>query len=352
MQTTHHTVDGDARSLDGIADGSVQLVLTSPPYPMIAMWDEVFAAMSPEAGRALAAEDGAAAFEAMHHQLDRAWAACFRVLQPGGIACINIGDATRTLGGSFALWPNHARILAGAMRLGFQPLPDIIWHKPTNAPTKFMGSGMLPGGAYVTYEHEYVLVLRKGGKRAFRGDADRARRQRSAYFWEERNQWFSDVWRGLTGARQETGLMDAALRTRSAAFPLDLPLRLILMYSLYEDRVLDPFGGSGTTALAAAMTGRSSLLVEPDPGLRAAAAQRIDAAPELGQAFAATRLSDHRRFVAERRAAGKTHKHFNPQHDVDVVTSQERQLELLEPFRWEADGDGRVLHHRRLSALC
>ena len=206
MRSQHRILDGDARVLAGISDASVHLVVTSPPYPMIAMWDEVFSALSPQAGLALAREDGPAAFEAMHQELDRAWAACHRVLVDGGLCCVNIGDATRSLGGRFALWPNHARILAGAMGAGFTVLPDILWHKPTNAPNKFMGSGMLPAGAYVTYEHEYVLVLRKGGGRAFPRPQDKAARQRSAYFWEERNAWFSDLWQGLVGTRQEGGI--------------------------------------------------------------------------------------------------------------------------------------------------
>ncbi len=361
MQTRHRIVPGDARRLDGVDDDSVQLIVTSPPYPMIEMWDAVFSSMSPAAAAALAEGRPLAAFEAMHRELDAAWAACHRVLAPGGLAAINIGDATRSMGGEFALYPNHARILAGAMAAGFTVLPDVIWHKPTNAPNKFMGSGMLPAGAYVTYEHEYVLVLRKGGKRVFRGAEARAHRQRSAYFWEERNRWFSDLWRGLVGARQEGAVMDKALRARSAAFPLDLPLRLILMLSCYGDTVLDPFGGSGTTALAAAMTGRTSLCIEPDAGLRAAAIQRLQDAPWLGRELAVERLSAHRRFVAERKAAGKIPRHHNDIHDVDVITGQERKLELWVPVAITAQGPSTadagaagptaIADHRLLSGL-
>ena len=75
----------------------------------------------------------------MHAELDRAWAEVHRVLAPGGIACINIGDATRTIGERFTLWPNHARILEACGLFGFDNLPAILWRKPTNAPNKFMG---------------------------------------------------------------------------------------------------------------------------------------------------------------------------------------------------------------------
>lgn len=71
-----------------------------------------------------------------------------------------IGDATRTINGEFKLYNNHSRIVKSCSELGLTTLPDIIWHKTTNAPNKFMGSGMLPCGAYVTLEHEYILIFR------------------------------------------------------------------------------------------------------------------------------------------------------------------------------------------------
>ena len=64
------------------------------------------------------------------------------------------------------------------LSLGFSALPAIIWRKQTNAPNKFMGSGMLPAGAYVTLEHEYILIFRKGAKREFSSPADKANRRR------------------------------------------------------------------------------------------------------------------------------------------------------------------------------
>ena len=338
MRTTHRLLLGDARTLEGVPDGSVQLVVTSPPYPMIAMWDAVFAAMDPAIAPLLAAEDGAAAFERMHRCLDQVWAACHRVLAPGGLCCVNIGDATRSLGGEFQLFPNHARILAGMAALGFTVLPDILWHKPTNAPNKFMGSGMLPAGAYVTYEHEYVLVLRRGGKRAFAGAQDKAARARAAYFWEERNVWFSDLWTGLLGARQ--ALVAKEARERSAAFPFDLPWRLIQMYSLYGDLVLDPFAGTGTTLAAAAVSGRCSVGVELEPGLAPAVAASLTAAVREGPAMVRARLAAHRAFVAARRSAGKEPGHHNQPHDLPVVTGQEEALTLLEPSHLQAVGDG------------
>ena len=331
MKTTHSLHTADARQLDFLADASVHLVVTSPPYPMIEMWDEVFGALHPPVAEALAREEGLAAFEAMHQVLDAVWAECFRVLVPGGFACINIGDATRTMAKQFRLFHNHARVVTAMTRLGFTVLPDILWRKPTNAPTKFMGSGMLPAGAYVTYEHEYVLIFRKGGKRVFGSAAERARRRRSAFFWEERNLWFSDVWSDLRGRDQF--LSSGVTRTRSAAFPFALPARLIWMYSAYGDVVLDPFAGTGTTLAAALVAGRSSIGVEHAEGLEGPVAESLAAGLESGRSRIEARLEAHRRFVAERLAADKSLLHHNTPHDVPVMTRQETALELLAPLR-------------------
>jgi DNA modification methylase len=325
MFRTQHTVEWTGRPASGADASPVHLVVTSPPYPMVEMWDASFSAQSSVVEDALADERGTDAFEAMHALLDPIWATCFERLVPGGIICVNVGDATRTLGGQFRLYSNHARTIQGLLAAGFQLLPDILWRKPTNAPNKFMGSGMLPAGAYVTYEHEYVIIGRKGDKRAFRTQADRQRRRRSAFFWEERNVWFSDLWQGLTGTRQR---LDAQTRKRSGAFPVELPARLIDMYSLQEDRVLDPFAGTGTTALAAAAAGRHSVSVEREPGLSEVFAESMDRVVAVSSERAEARLAAHRAFVSSRLAAGKVCKHHNGPYGFPVVTGQERDLAL------------------------
>jgi modification methylase len=343
--TNHRVIVGDAREMREVADASVHLVVTSPPYPMIEMWDEVFGALDPEVAAALAAGAWDAAFERMHAALDRAWAECLRVLVPGGLACVNVGDATRSVGGDFRLFPNHARIVAGMTRAGFAVLPDILWRKPTNAPNKFMGSGMLPPGAYVTYEHEYVLIFRKGGKREFAGPEEKAARRRSAYFWEERNAWFSDVWTDLKGTRQD--LPDADTRARSAAFPFELPWRLVQMFSVFGDTVLDPFAGAGTTLAAALASGRHSVGIERDAALVPIAEAALRAAPAAGNARAAARLEAHRDFVVSRTQAGRPPEHVNLAYGFPVVTSQEVDLELAETVDVGRSGGALVARHER-----
>ncbi len=323
-----------------IPDGSVQLVVTSPPYPMVEMWDGLFADMDPDVGVMLSQGDGLEAFEAMHAQLDKVWSECVRVLAEGGFVAINVGDATRTVGANFRLFHNHARIVSRLAELGMTVLPDILWRKPTNAPNKFMGSGMLPAGAYVTYEHEYILLFRKGGKRVFSTAADKENRAHSAYFWEERNVWFSDVWTDLRGISQD--MKDAGVRTRSAAYPLALPYRIIQMYSVYGDTILDPFVGTGTTQLAAASSGRNSIGVDICPALGAEVRAAVERAQQVGDATVLARLDAHRHFVDQRVASGKTLKHASVPYGFPVVTRQEKKMVLLKPSLVTTAEDGSI----------
>ena len=324
MKTTARLIHGDATCMAGVGDESVDLVVTSPPYPMIGMWDGLFKQQAAGVGEALAAADGDRAFALMHGHLDAAWREVHRVLRPGGIACINVGDATRTLAGEFRLYSNHSRVIAGMSQLGFVPLPDILWRKPTNSPAKFMGSGTLPAGAYVTYEHEYILIARKGKRRRFSQPGEKALRRQSAFFWEERNSWFSDVWFDLRGAGQK--LVDPASRERSAAFPFELAYRLVCMHSIKGDVVLDPFSGTGMTAAAAMASGRSSIAVEIDRGLLGVAENMLLSLEGFANAYTRERLHRHVEFTRRRAEEGGGMKHVNRNYHFPVVTSQERDL--------------------------
>jgi DNA modification methylase len=338
MKTSQQVVFGDSVRMSAIPSESIHLVVTSPPYPMIGMWDAVFSRRS-EVQEALRRERGTRAFEYMHRELDRVWKETIRVLVPGGIACINIGDATRTLDQEFALYPNHSRILGAMLALGFTNLPTILWRKQTNAPNKFMGSGMMPPGAYVTLEHEYILVLRKGGKRLFTTPEARTNRRQSAFFWEERNHWFSDVWMDLKGTRQKTG--DKKLRQRSGAYPVELPYRLICMFSVLGDTVLDPFLGTGTTLSAAASAGRSGIGYELDGSFAAMIAENCRQTVEQGRQRIAERLESHLEFIRDREQAGKPIKYTNQVYGFPVVTRQETELMLPLPVSVEDAAENR-----------
>ena len=324
MKTSHTLYLKNAARLNNIATESIDLVVTSPPYPMIAMWDDVFSRQDRKIATALEDSDGNAAFERMHGILNPVWQEIHRVLKNGGLACINIGDAVRTIADTFRLYQNHTRIMATLLNAGFHALPGIIWRKQTNAPNKFMGSGMLPAGAYVTLEHEHILVVRKKGKRNFAKAAEKQARRESACFWEERNQWFSDVWMDLKGTTQ--ALFSNAERNRSGAFPFELPYRLINMFSVKDDMVLDPFAGLGTTGLAAMATGRNSIGVELSDAFAEDFSRRADHIVPFANQRICQRLTAHMDFVRKRENEKKPFKYKNSHYGFPVVTRQEQVL--------------------------
>ena len=328
MLTTDHTLYfADARDLSFLSDESVNLVVSSPPYCMIQIWDSVFSQLNPEIKIALDNEDGNLAFELMHQELDKVWNEVYRILKTNGIACINIGDATRSVGKDFKLYSSHSRIISYFCKIGFQCLPLIIWTKLTNAPNKFMGSGMLPPGGYVTLEHEYILVFRKGGKREFKTDKEKQRRITSSYFWEERNKWFSDVW-DLKGVHQS--LKQSNTRERSAAFPFELAYRLISMYSLKHDVVFDPFLGTGTTMLAAMTLERNSVGIEIAKNFNEIINNRINDIVFYANEYNQNRLEEHKEYMKIYAEKQGELKYTNEFYDFPVKTKQEIGFKLKE----------------------
>lgn len=340
MESQHRLMFDDARTLDSI--DSCELVVTSPPYPMIEMWDPTFTAIDPTIDDALASGDGQRAFDAMHAILDAVWNELASVVVPGGIVCINVGDATRSLHESFRAYHNHARIIDGMEAAGFETLPDILWRKPANSAAKFMGSGMVPPNAYVTLEHEYILIFRKGSARRTFPPKDSARYE-AAYFWEERNTWFSDLWTDVRGIDQE--LVGDESRERTGAYPLEIPYRLLSMFSIYGDTVLDPFAGTGTTTLAAMMTGRNSISIEIDRDLENTIRQRLADAPRLANRWNRERLDDHQEFVEAQQETGTSFDYTATCYDVPVRTAQEEQIQFYAIDDMTETPDGYQLTH-------
>ncbi len=147
--------------------------------------------------------------------------------------------------------------------MDFLPFPTSYGKKPTNKPKykgkgAFLGSRFLPPNAYVTLDCEFILIFRKGGPRKFKPKDPL--RYASAYTKEQRNSWFTQIWE-VTGAKQNVE------ERRVAAFPDEIPYRLIRMFSIVGDTVLDPFLGTGTTMKVAKELGRNSIGYEIDRSL-------------------------------------------------------------------------------------
>ena len=153
--------------------------------------------------------------------------------------------------------------------IGYDNLSPIIWHKIANAVFEATGNG---GGflgkpfepnAVIKNDIEFILMERKPG--GYRKPTV-ATRVLSVISGENHKQWFQSIWSGLTGA---------STRNHPAPYPEGLAERLIRMFSFVGDTVLDPFMGTGTTAVAAAKWGRNSIGVEIDPHYFEMAEQRI-----------------------------------------------------------------------------
>ena len=272
MRTEHKIIIANSQQMLEIADSTIHLMITSPPYPMIKMWDAQFGIINPKIATLWQKlEEGSndeivtQIYETMHETLASTWRETYRVLIEGGMACINVGDAVRTINGMFRLFPNHSRIIENCERIGFTILPYILWKKPTTKPKykgkgAFLGSGFLPPNAYVTLDCEFILLFRKGKLRKF--SPNNPTRYESAFTKQQRDEWFTQIW-DLTGTRQTANQIER----RTAAFPDEIANRLIRMFSIKGDTVLDPFLGSGTTTRLAIRNQRNSMGYEIDETL-------------------------------------------------------------------------------------
>jgi modification methylase len=319
--TTHKFININSIELNDKTP--VSLILTSPPYPMIEMWDEVFSQQNPKIKEALNDGNGKIAWQLMSEIVNNILSISVENLIEGGFLVVNIGDATRSINGKFALYGTHSVIDYHCVNnLNLTKLPPILWSKPSNKATKYMGSGMLPAGAYVTYEHEYILIYRKGDKRKFDKQASE-NRMKSAIFWEERNVWFSDIWKGLTGTSQK---LSSESRGRNASFPHELAYRIIAMYSCQGDTVFDPFSGLGTTSLAAMHLGRNSIGVDTEKSLIELSINRLLSNKDWCNAYTERRKENHIKFVDNQSKLGKPLKYKNKNYLFPVTSNQETDI--------------------------
>ncbi len=240
--TQHLVVFGDARQMPELDDESIHLVVTSPPY-----WNIKDYGHPQQIGHDQS-------YEEYLEAIAQVMSECKRVLKPGCRMAINIGDQYLRASeyGRYRVLPIPADITRIGIELGMDFMGAIIWRKISTTRTTgggcWMGSTYYPGDGHITYEHEYILLFRKRGKRPAVKDPEI--RERSRLTKEQRSAWFRGVWDDIPPERQDEHV---------AMFPVGLPRRLIRMYTYVGETVLDPFLGSGTTCLAAALEGRNSV---------------------------------------------------------------------------------------------
>jgi len=204
-----------------LPDNSIHLMVTSPPYNVGKDYDKDFS------------------LEEYLGFLRRVWQEVMRVLVPGGRACINIANLGRK-----PYIPLHAFIIKDLLDLGFLMRGEIIWHKGASAsPSTAWGSWLSPANPTLRDVHEYILVFSKG---AF--SRKNPHKRESTITREEFLEFTKSVWSFPAEPASKVG--------HPAPFPVELPYRLIQLYTFQEEVVLDPFMGSGQTALAAIKAGR------------------------------------------------------------------------------------------------
>ena len=210
-----------AERMKEIPDNSIHLMISSPPYNSSKEYDEDLSLKE------------YLAF------LNRVWTEVKRVLIPGGRACINIANLGRK-----PYIPLHSYTINSMDQLGFLMRGEIIWDKSASAGTSTAwGSWLSASNPTLRDVHEYILIFSKGVYKRNKPDKSSDSITRDEFLANTKS-----VWTFPTESAKRIG--------HPAPFPVELPYRLIQLYSFQRDIVLDPFMGSGQTAIAALKSSR------------------------------------------------------------------------------------------------
>ncbi|MBU1712966.1 MAG: thermonuclease family protein [Proteobacteria bacterium] len=229
-----------------LADKSIHLVITSPPY-----WQLKDYGTENQIGFN-------ESYESYINNLNLVWKECHRVLYPGCRLCINIGDqfARSVYYGRYKVIPIRTEIIKFCETFEFDYMGAVIWQKVTTCNTTggatIMGSFPYPRNGILKLDYEFILLFKKQGASSA---PTKEQKELSKMTRDDWNTYFSGHWY-FPGAKQNGHI---------AMFPEELPARLIKMFSFSGETVLDPFLGSGTTTLAARNSGRNSVGYEINP---------------------------------------------------------------------------------------
>lgn len=246
MKTHHKIINGDSRQMTELPDNSVHLAITSPPYWQLKDYGT---------DNQIGFHDS---YENYINNLNLVWKECYRTLHNGCRLCVNIGDqfARAVYYGRYKVIPIREEIIKFCENIGFDYMGAIIWQKVTTTNTTGggvqMGSYPYPRNGILKLDYEFIIIFKK------LGDAPKPtleQKELSKMSAEEWNTYFAGHW-NFAGARQNGHI---------AMFPEELPKRLINMFSFVGETILDPFAGSGTSALAARNSNRNSVGYEINP---------------------------------------------------------------------------------------
>jgi len=315
-QTTHQFL----RNPPSKGDHKAHLIITSPPTVMSPETDRYWIEQNSRISNLLSKGKSHRALEAQHKVLDKTWSLAYDLLSTGGYLCIIARRSSRKIADRHIFFDNPSRITYACQKLGFDALPSIKWRKPSKTPPHYMGSGMLPAGAYVVPQHDDVLIFRKGAPRNFNKE-EQERRAESALFCEERNEWYLDHWSDVKSNALDIYTSEFTSRDT----PSELYVRLMMMYSIQGDTVLDLFGGNLLTSLAGITIGRNtqSIMIEDrDESLAIFSKRKLKA---LLNDRSASRITDHMAYAKTKN--GLLLRYKNQPLGLPVQTQQEKHIQ-------------------------